>query len=296
MNHRKKTVITIVFSIFACLMGLVGSFAGSLRYGLRDKAIETLAAEWELSQMQITKIADRMSMALFFVVMVQTPGIEEQGAINLLDAEYTRDFIAAKIRDYREDLLKKTGEGRIDFVDIAELEETYRDEVCRDLQYNVTADDMERYGIIWENLGLDDKFILENYRRERPVMFGFAAVVLSNWFLGLTVLLMVGGGVGLWFLNEHSFSGHGIYGTALLVLGIMDCLAAASCDWLVDTINHAINMRSNVVGLFFSPVGNMLLILGMAAAVLGAGVIVLSAWAKMRRKRCNRRKSIEKEP
>ena len=125
MNHRRKTGITIIVSIFVCLIGLMGSFAGSLRYGLRNKAIETLAAEWELSQMQITKIADRMSMAQFFVVMVQTPGIEEQGAINLLDAEYTRHFIAEKIQEYRDDLLHRTGEGRIGFEDIAELEETY---------------------------------------------------------------------------------------------------------------------------------------------------------------------------
>lgn len=296
MNHRKKTVITIAFSIFVCLLGVVGSFAGSLRYGLRDKAIEKLATEWELSKMQITKIADRMSMAQFFVVMVGTPGIEEQGAKNLLDAEYTRDFIAAKIRDYRDDLLKKTGKGRIDFADIAELEETYRDEVCEDLQYAVTADDMERYEILWENLGLGDRFILDEYRNEMPVLFGFISVILSDWFLVLLVLLIVGGGVGLWFLNERSFCGHGIYGTALLVLGIMDCLAAASCDWLVDTINRVINMRSNVMGLFFFPVGNMLLALGMAVALLGAGVIVLSTWAKMRMKRRSRRKSIASEP
>ena len=290
MNRRKKTVITIVFSIFVCLIGLTGSFAGSLRYGLRGKAIETLAADWEFSQMQITKIADRMSMAQFFVVMVQTPGIEEQGAIKLLDAEYTRAFIAAKLRDYREDLLKKTGKGRIDFEDIAELEETYREEVCRDLQYDVTAEDMERYGIIWENLGLDDRLILERYRNERPAIFGVAGAVLSDWFLILAVLWIVGAGVGLWFLNGRSFSGHRAYGIALLVLGIMNCLAAASCDWLADRINHIINMRSNVMGLFFSPVGNMLLALGVASALLGAGVVVLSAWAKMRMKRHGRRK------
>lgn len=290
MNHRKKKILTIVISVFICLLGLAGSFAGSLRYGLRDKAIETLAAEWELSKMQITKIADRMSMAQFFVVMVGTPGIEEQGAIKLLDAEYTRDFIAAKIRDYRDDLLKKTGKGRIDFADIAELEETYREQVCQDLEYNVTADDMERYELLWENLGLGDRFILDEYRMKIPGMFGLVSAVLSNWFLAATVLLTVGGGVGLWFLNGRSFSGHGIYGAALLVLGILDCLAAASCDWMVDTINRVINMRSNVMELFFSPVGGMLLALGVAVALLGAGVIVLSVWDKMRRKRRNRRK------
>ncbi len=290
MNHRKRTVITIVFSIIICLIGLTGSFAGSLRFGLRDEAIEILATEWELSQMQITKIADRMSMAQFFVVMVQTPGIEEQGAINLLDAEYTRDFIASKIRDYREDLLKKTGKGRIDFVDIAALEETYREEVSRDLGYHVTAEDMERYEIIWDNLGLDERFILEHYREKKPGIFGLAGVILSDWFLALAALLAVGGCAGLWFLNGHSFSGHKIYGMALLVLGVMDCLAAAACELLADAINHAINMRSNVMELFFAPVGNMLLILGMLSAVLGAGLIVLSVWVKMRLKRRSRRK------
>lgn len=290
MNHRKRTIITIVFSIFICLIGLTGSFAGSLRYGLRDKAIETLAAEWELSQMQITKIADRMSMAQFFVVMVQTPGIREQGAVNLLDADYTRDFIASKIRDYREDFLKGTGKGRIDFADIVVLEETNREAVCRDLGYNVTAEDMERYEIIWDNLGLDERFILDHYRESRRGIFGLASVILSGWFLVLTALLAAGGCVGLWFLNGHSFIGHRIYGTALLTLGILDCLAAAACELLAEGINRVINMRSNVMDLFFVPVGNMLLILGMLSAVLGAGLIVLSVWDNMRRKRRGRRK------
>ena len=288
MNHRRKTGITIIVSIFVCLIGLMGSFAGSLRYGLRNKAIETLAAEWELSQMQITKIADRMSMAQFFVVMVQTPGIEEQGAINLLDAEYTRHFIAEKIQEYRDDLLHRTGEGRIGFEDIAELEETYRDEVCQDLQYNVTADDMERYRIVWDNLALGEKFVLEEYRSDRPGMFGFASVVLSGWFLALSALLSAG--VGLWFLNGHSFDRHGIYGTALLVLGIIDCAAAASCGLMADTINRIINMRSNVMGLFFSPVGNMLLALGLASALLGVVMIVVSVLTKKRIEKAQKKK------
>lgn len=296
MNHRRKTGITIIVCVFVCLLGLMGSFAGSLRYGLRDEAIETLATEWELSQMQITKIADRMSMAQFFVVMVQTPGIEEQGAINLLDAAYTRSFIAEKIRDYRDDLLKKTGEGRISFEDIAELEETYRDEVCRDLQYNVTADDMERYGIVWDNLALGEKFVLEEYRSERPGMFGFVSVILSGWFLALSVLLIAGAGVGLWFLNGHSFELHGIYGAVLLILGILDCVLSASCGLLADAINRIVNMRSNVMGLFFSPVGNMLLILGLASALLGVVVIAVSALTKKRMRRRRRRKSIARKP
>lgn len=280
MSHRKKTAITILISILVCLIGLVGSFAGSLRYGMRDKAIETLATEWELSQMQITKIADRMSMAQFFMVMVYTPGIDEQGAINLLDAEYTRDFIASKIKDYRDDLLKKNGKGYIEFADIARLEEENQDAVQRDLQYAVTPEDMERYEIIWDNLGLSDRFVLANYRDERPGLFGLVGAILSNWFLILVVLLVAGAGVGLWFLNGHSFRRHGIYGVALLMLGAVDCVAAASSGWMAEAVNHFVNMRSNVMELFFSPVGEMFLILGLISALLGVILIILSVIAK----------------
>ena len=185
--------------------------------------------------------------------------------------------------------MKNTGEGRIDFEDIAELEDTYREAICQDLQYEVTADDMERYGTVWDNLALAEKFILGEYRNEMPGMFGFASAVLSGWFLTLSALLAVGAGVGLWFLNGHSFEGHGIYGTALLVLGILDCALAASCGLLADMINRVVNMRSNVMGLFFSPVGNMLLALGLASALLGVVVIVVSALTKKRKKRRRRR-------
>lgn len=168
MGHRKKTGITIFLSIFVCLIGLAGSMAGSLRYGLRDKAVDTLTREWDLSQMQITKIAAFMSMAQFFVVMVDTPGIQEAGAIKLLDASYTRDYIAAKMRDYRDDLLTGNGKGRFDFEEIRQLEEAHREEVCRDLQYNITAEDMTKYETIWDNLGLADRTALEYYRIDRP--------------------------------------------------------------------------------------------------------------------------------
>lgn len=283
MKHRKKTRITVIISMFVCLIGLLGSFSGSLRYGMRDRAIETLTNGWELSQMQITRIANRMSMAQFFVVMVQTPGIDEEGAINLLDAEYTRNFIAAKIQDYRDDLLKKTGKGQITFSEIADLEETYRDAVCQDLRYNVTAENMEWYEMVWDNLGLEDKFILDNYRNERPGMFGFVRAILSGWFLVLTALSVVGAGVGLWFLNGHSFGGHRIYGTALLVLGFLDCTAAACHDWMADAVNRLVDIRSNVMGLFFTPVGHMFLILGLASILLGAAAIALSVFEKRKK-------------
>lgn len=66
--------------------------------------------------------------------------------------------------------------------------------MCQDLQYNVTADDMERYRIVWDNLALGEKFVLEEYRSDRPGMFGFASVVLSGWFLALSALLSAGAG------------------------------------------------------------------------------------------------------
>lgn len=284
MNYRKKTGITIALSIFICLIGLLGSITGSLRYAMRDRAIETLTKEWELSQMQITKIADRMSMALFFVVMVDNPGIDAEGAEKLLDAEYTRDFIAVKLKDFRDDLLKKTGKGRINFADIARLEEENRDAVARDLQYRVTSDDMERYEIIWDNLALEEKFILDTYRGDHPVLFAIARIVLSNAFLVLTALLTVAVGAGLWFLNEHSFRGHRIYGVALLILGAVDCAMSAAGGWMADAVNHIIDMRSNLMDLFFAPVSQMFLILGGIFALLGVVSIVLSVLTNRKRK------------
>ena len=284
MSNRKKTGITIALSIFICLIGLLGSIAGSLRYAMRDRAIETLAREWELSQMQITKIADRMSMALFFVVMVDTPGIDGEGAERLLDAEYTRDFVAAKLKDFRDDLLKKTGKGRIDFDDIAQLEEEYRDAVIQDLQYSVTRDDMERYETTWDNLALGQRFILDTYRNDHPVVFAVARIILSNGFLMLTVLLTVAAGVGLWFLNGHSFRGYRAYGVALLIPGIADCAMSASCGFMAETVNHIVDMRSNLTPLFFAPVSQMFLILGGIYVLLGAVSIVLSVLTRRKKK------------
>lgn len=284
MSHRKKTGITITLSIFICLIGLLGSIAGSLRYAMRDRAIETLAREWELSQMQITKIADRMSMALFFVVMVDTPGIDGEGAERLLDAEYTRDFVAAKLKDYRDDLLKKTGKGKIDFDDIAQLEEENRDAVAQDLQYCVTPDDMERYETTWDNLALGEHFILDTYRNDHPVLFTAARIILSNGFLILTALLTVAVGAGLWFLNGHSLRGHRAYGIALLVPGIADCAMSASCGVMAETVNHIVDMRSNLMTLFFAPVSQMFLILGGIYVLLGVVFIVLSVLTKRKKK------------
>lgn len=282
MSHRKKTGITLVLSIFICLLGLLASIFGSFRYAMRDQAIETLAKEWELSQMQITKIADRMSMAQFFVVMVMTPEIDAEGAERLLDAEYTRDFIAGKIKAIRDDLLYKTGEGQISFADIAKLEKENRDAVTEDLRYSVTTEDMERYEITWDNLGLGDRFTLGIYREHHPTLFAVVGALMSNWFLILTALSTIAAGAGLWFLNGRSFSGHRIYGVALLIVGVADCALALSHGLLADAVNRFINMRSNVMDLFFAPVGQMFLILGGILFLLGVISVLLFVWDKRR--------------
>lgn len=284
MSHgkKKKKGITIVLCIFICLLGLLGSIFGSLRYAMRDQAIDTLTREWELSQMQITKIADRMSMAQFFVVMVMTPEIDAEGAERLLDAEYTRNFIAAKLKDFRDDLLVTNGKGLISFDDIEKLEEEYRDAVTEDLRYSVTPEDMERYETTWDNLGLGERFILGEYRERYPVPFAIISALLSNWFLALTAISTIGLGVGLWFLNGHSFSGHRVYGVVLLVIGVADCVVSMSCGLLADAVNKFINMRSNVMDLFFAPVSQMFLILGGIYTLFGVIFVLLSVIVKRR--------------
>ncbi|MDE6517514.1 MAG: hypothetical protein K2L18_06685, partial [Acetatifactor sp.] len=68
----------------------------------------------------------------------------------------------------------------------------------------------------------------------------------------------------------------------------VDCAAAASCGWMADAVNRIVDMRSNVMDLFFSPVGKMLLVLGMVSVSLGVIMIVLSVMAKRRARRRRR--------
>lgn len=289
MSHGKKTGITVILSIFICLMGLLGSVAGSLRFAMRDSAIETLAQEWELSQMQITKIAAYMSMAQFLVVMMETPGINEEGVINLMDADYTKDFIAAKIRDYRDDLLKNNGNGTIFFSELIQLEEENRDAVFQDLQYSISVDDLERYELTWDNLALTGRSALAVYRNERPVLFAFARIVLSGWFLAAAALLCVpGAGAAFWYLRGHSFKGYRAYGIVLVIIGVVDCVAGLLRGSLVSLVNRMLDVRSNLMSLAFSPAANMLLIIG-AVSIL-AGIIAFALRASTSNRRRNRRR------
>lgn len=284
MSHRKKTGITIILSIFICLMGLLGSIAGSLRYAMRDSAIETLAQEWELSKMQITKIAAYMSMAQFLVVMMETPGIGEEGAINLIDADYTRDFIAAKIRDYRDDLLKNTGKGKVSFSELVQLEEENKDAVCQDLQYSLSEADLDRYELTWDNLALTERSALEAYRNDRPVLFALAGMVLSVWFLiAVAVLCVPGAGAAFWYLYGHSFKGYGAYGTVLVIVGVVDCIVAILRGSLVSFVNRTLDVRGNLMTLAFTPVANMLLIIGVLSILVGLIAFALRAFTKKRR-------------
>lgn len=284
MSHRKKTGITILLSIFVCLMGLLGSVAGSLRFAMRDSAIETMVEEWELSQMQITKIAAYMSMAQFLVVMMETPGISEEGTINLIDAAYTKDFIAAKIRDYRDDLLRNNGKGTIFFSELVQLEEENRDAVCQDLQYSISAADLERYEMIWDNLALTERSALANYRSQRPVLIAAAGVVLSVWFLiAAAVLCVPGAGAAFWYLYRHSFKGYGVYGMILVIVGAVDCIVSLLRGSLVSLVNHIMDVRSNLMTLAFTPAANMLLIIGVTSILLGMIAFALRANTKKRR-------------
>ena len=284
MSHRKKTGITILLSIFVCLMGLLGSVAGSLRFAMRDSAIETMVEEWELSQMQITKIAAYMSMAQFLVVMMETPGISEEGTINLIDADYTKDFIAAKIRDYRDDLLRNNGKGTIFFSELVQLEEENRDAVCQDLQYSISAADLERYEMIWDNLALTERSALENYRSQKPILLAAAGVVLSVWFLIVAAVLCVpGAGAAFWYLYGHSFKGYGVYGMILVIVGVADCIVSLLRGSLVSLVNHIMDVRSNLMTLAFTPAANMLLIIGVTSLLLGMIAFALRANTKKRR-------------
>ena len=284
MSHGKRTGITVILSIFICLMGLLGSVAGSLRYALRDSAIETLAQEWELSQMQITKIAAYMSMAQFLVVMMETPGINEEGAINLIDADYTKGFIAEKIRDYRDDLLKNNGKGKVSFSELVQLEEDNRDAVYQDLQYSISAADLERYELTWDNLALTERSALAGYREDRPVLFAFAQIVLSIWFLAVIVLLCVpGAGAAFWYLYGHSFKGYRVYGIVLIIIGVVDCIAGLLRGCLVSLVNRRLDIRGNLMTLAFTPVANMMLIIGVLSILMGIIAFSLRAFTKNRR-------------
>lgn len=281
MSHRKKTGITIILSIFICLMGLLGSVAGSLRYAMRDSAIETLAKEWDLSQMQIVA---PLSMAQCVMVMMDTPGVNEEGVTNLINADYARDFIAAKIQDYRDDLLRNNGKGMVSFSELVQLEEENRDAVCRDLMYSISAEDLERYELIWYNLWLTDRCALASFRSERPGLFAFAKVILSGWFLAaIAVLCIPGAGAAFWYLYGHSFKGYGVYGMVLAVVGVLDCIGALLCGNLVSLIDRIIDIQSNLVTLFFAPVADMLLIIGVASILAGMIAFALRAFTKKRR-------------
>ena len=281
MSHRKKTAITIILSILICLMGLLGSVAGSLRYAMRDSAIETLAKEWDLSQMQI---AASLSMAQCLMVMMDTPGVNEEGAANLINADYTRDFIAAKFRDYRDDLLRDNGKGMVSFSELVQLEEENRDAVCRDLMYSISAEDLERYELTWDNLWLTDRCALSSLRSERPGVFAFAKVVLSGWFLAAAIVLCIpGAGAAFWYLYGCSFKGYGVYGMVLAVVGVLDCIGALLCGNLVSLINRIMDIQGNLVTLFFAPAANMLLIIGVTSILAGVIAFALRAFTKKRR-------------
>lgn len=280
MNRKKKTGITIVLSIIICLIGLLGSIAGSARYAMRDDAIEKLAVEWDLSQMQITKIAANLPMSYFLMLMMETPGIDDTGTGNLIDAEYTREFIAQKMRDYRDDLLKNNGKGKIEFSELVMLDERYQDAVSQDLQYRLTADDIERYEMVWDNLAISERSMLENYRSERPAVFALIRVVLSGWFLALAVLSVLGVGIGLWYLHGHSFRGHMAYGLALILVGVVDCVAAALLGSMAAAFNRFLDIHTNLTELALAPVGNVLWAVGAVAAALGVVAATLSRIAK----------------
>lgn len=284
MSHGKRTGITIILSIFIGLMGLLGSIGGSLRYAMSDRAIETLAQEWELSQMLIDEIAADYTMAQFLMIMMDTPGIDAEGTKNLIEADYTKDFIAAKIRDYRDDFLNNTGKGKVYFEELVKLEEENRDAVCRDLKYNIRAADLEKYETYWNNLALTDHIDLSWCRSDHPVLFSLARVVVSGWFLAVVLVLCIpGAAAAFWYLYGHNFKAYGVYGMILAVVGVIDCIGALLCGNLASLINRIINIQSNLMTLVFTPVANMLLIVGVLSVLLGMISFALRKLAEKRR-------------
>lgn len=277
MNH-KKTGITVIVCIFVCLIGLWGSIVGSLRYGMGDKSLEHLAKEWELSQMQITKIASYMSMAEFLVVMAENPEITAEGTRKLLDAEYTKEFIADKLKDYRDDFLYDLDTGNISFAEIEDLYEIHQEEISQDLQYCINSEDLQKYNMVWENLAITERSDIDYYRSDNPFLFGLARVILSKWFLFILFFLLIGAYILNWYIHGKSFKGYNMLGMTMAVVGIIDCSMAALRDSAASTINRVLDIRSNLMILALTPIRNSLFILGPIFIIIGVFTIILGVY------------------
>lgn len=286
MGNQKKNKQTWGLGILAVLIGLLLSVLVSVRLCMTDSFFKGVSEQMNLGETQVRKVTGEANLAAYVTMMLETPGLEEAGLSAVMNDQVFRDFLYQTMRNYRDDLLTKSGTGTVSFDEVCELYHANENHFTELLGYHITEEDLERYQLIWWTLAITERSSIDYMRFDYEGILNVIAVVLSPIGFGLGIVLLAVIGLGVWKKYNGSFRGMGILGFCFWMVAAVDILLFAGRSLLLAVLNQGLGLKGNVVTFALYRFTNVMLVLGLGFLLLGTvGNVLCICERKSARKR-----------
>jgi len=280
MVNYKKNAQTWGLGVIAIVLGVLISLFLSMRLCMTDSFLRNVADRMDLAQVQVRKVTGEANLAAYIAMMLETPGLDEQGIKAAMDDPLVRDFMYEKMKDYRTDVLSKNSAGKVTFDEIRTLYYENEDHFNEIMGYSISEDDLEKYQLIWWTLAITERSCLDYMRFDHQGMLTLLLVVLSpeGFILGAVVLAILG--FCVWKKYKESFKGMGIYGFSLWLVGLINLMLFAMKPVWLFIANGKMGIKGNLVDFFVARFSQMMLLFAVVFFLVGFACNLLCLFEK----------------
>lgn len=289
---KKLTASSVILSIIICLLlvllGTGTSVLFIVRQGLGEKAIESAISKVDFAEMQTSALSgsrdkDETLPELIYDNISSNfrshmPDRREaiKAIEDFLEEDFIQEFVAAKTSDYVTDMLKGTGDGRIEVDEIMDLLEDHKKELNKltESGYKLTDRDFEDIeNHLTRNVDLND-YKVSKLRKKTPEL-DMIKWIGSNLLLGILLGVCVLLAAVLFLINKHFRRTMVYLGVSFVIIGVLNCTAGAMIGMLSGLMNDVVSLGKEFFNALFAPtrmwsfiVGGSLIFVGLLAAIL----------------------------
>ena len=284
-----SVILSIFISLLLIILGTGTSALFIVRQGLGETAIESAVSKVDFTEVQTSALSgsrdknetlpefiyDNISSNFRSYMPNRREAIKD--IEKFLEEDFIQEFVAAKTSDYVTDMLKGTGDGKIEVEEIMELLEDHKKDLNKLIQsdYKLTDRDFEDIEYhLTRNVDLDD-FTVSELRKDNRTTFDAIKWVGSNLVLGILFGVCVLLAVVLFIIHKRFRRTMVYLGVSIILVGILDCAAGFVFGMISGVLNDIVSLGKGFYNALFAParmwsfiVGGSLIFVGLLAAIL----------------------------
>ncbi len=278
------TGISVVLGILVIVLGIGASAIFLLRHMVRAEGIDNAIEELEVSEARLRFLKGDDFQAPTVAELIQNnidsewrEYLTDENLEKLLSEKFIKRFIADKINDYVEDLLKNTGDGIIETKDLEKLLDKNRDTIA-EMTLLIIEEGEARY-LAEQMEDLLEQTDLSLYRDENPQVFRLISFLGSYGMAALFLVLAVLALAGIFILQSRKEKVLVYLGICSVLVGATNFAAGAMTGSLVTFLNRSIGFGRSFWKSLLGPVKGMGMMQGSILVV--AGVVACLAYGRL---------------